>query len=173
MRIYGIDKEKYVVYTFQLEWNKVEGSGVFYGEYSHTLDKKGRLIIPSRFRDVIKEMCIEKMYITRGLDECLFMFSESEWKAQESKFKSLSFTKKEVRKFKRLFFSGAVEVVPDKQWRILIPEYLKGYAKLSRQIMIVGVSNRVEIWDKKKWNDFYGSTKQEYEEIAERLMETE
>ncbi|MGD2278596.1 MAG: division/cell wall cluster transcriptional repressor MraZ [Candidatus Omnitrophota bacterium] len=146
---------------------------MFYGEYSHTLDKKGRIIIPSKFREVIQEMCIEKMYITRGLDECLFMFSESEWKAQEGKFKSLSFTKREARKFNRLFFSGAVEAVPDKQWRVLLPDYLRSYAKLNRQIVIVGVSNRIEIWDKSKWEEFYKSSKQNYEEIAERLMDVE
>ena len=90
---------------------------------------------------------------------------------QESKFKSLSFTKREVRKFKRLFFSGAFEAMPDKQWRILVPDYLKDYAKLSKSIMIIGVSNRIEIWDKKKWEEFYKSSKQNYEEIAEGLIE--
>ena len=144
---------------------------MFYGEYLHTLDKKNRLIIPSRFRDVIAEMCIEKFYVTRGLDECLFMFAESEWKAQENKFKAMPFTKREVRKFKRLFFSGAVEVIPDKQWRILIPDYLREYAKLSKNIMVIGISNRIEIWDRGKWQDFYKSSKQDYEEISERLIE--
>ena len=149
----------------------MEESGVFYGEYVHTLDKKNRLIIPSRFRDAMKEMCVEKLYINRGLDECLFMFPENEWKSQESKFKAMSFTKREVRKFNRLFFSGAVEATPDKQWRVLIPDYLKEYAKLSKNIMIIGVSNRIEIWDRNKWEEFYKSSKQNYEEIAERLIE--
>ncbi len=146
---------------------------MFYGEYSHSIDKKGRIIIPSKFRDVVRDMCIEKLYVTRGLDECLFMFSEAEWKTQENKFKSMPFTKREVRKFKRLFFSGAVEVTPDKQWRILLPDYLRDYAKLSKNIMIVGVSSRIEIWDKKKWQDFYTSTKESYEDIAENLLETD
>ncbi|MFH1552603.1 MAG: division/cell wall cluster transcriptional repressor MraZ [Candidatus Omnitrophota bacterium] len=144
---------------------------MFYGEYLHTLDKKKRLIIPSRFRDAVKEMCIEKFYITRGLDECLFMFPENEWRTQENKFKSMSFTKRETRKFNRLFFSGAIEVIPDKQWRILIPDYLREYAKLSKNIMMIGISNRIEIWDKNKWEDFYKTSKQSYEEIAEGLME--
>ena len=144
---------------------------MFYGEYIHSLDRKNRVIIPSRFRETIKEMCIEKLYITRGLDECLFVFPESEWKVQENKFKAMSFLKKEVRKFKRLFFSGAVPCVPDKQWRILVPDYLKEYANLSKKIMIVGVSNRIEIWDAKKWEEFYESSKQNYEEIAEGLIE--
>ncbi|MFC1549146.1 division/cell wall cluster transcriptional repressor MraZ [Candidatus Omnitrophota bacterium] len=142
---------------------------MFYGEYSHSLDRKSRLIIPARFREIIAEKGIERFYINRGLDECLFMFPESEWKAQEAKFKEMSFTKREVRKFSRLFFAGAVEVVPDKQWRILIPDYLKEYAQLARNVMILGVSNRIEIWDKKKWQEFYKSTKQNYEDIAERL----
>ncbi|MDP8259234.1 MAG: division/cell wall cluster transcriptional repressor MraZ [Candidatus Aadella gelida] len=144
---------------------------MFYGEYAHSLDKKSRLIIPARFRKPIKDSGEEKLYLTRGLDECLFVFTESEWLVQESKFKSLSFTKREVRKFKRLFFSGAFEAMPDKQWRILVPDYLKDYAKLSKSIMIIGVSNRIEIWDKKKWDEFYKSSKQNYEEIAEGLIE--
>ena len=144
---------------------------MFYGEYKHSIDKKSRVIIPSRFREVIKEMCIEKLYLTRGLDECLFVFPESEWKAQEARYKAMPFTKAEVRKFKRLFFSGAVEAVPDKQWRILLPDYLKNYAGLSKTIMIIGVSNRIEIWDKDKWNSFYNTSKENYEEIAERLIE--
>lgn len=145
---------------------------MFYGEYLHTLDKKSRLIIPSRFRDVIKEMCIEKFYITRGLDKCLFMLTENEWKQKESKYRSMSVMKSDVRKFERLYFSGAVEAIPDKQWRVLVPNYLKEYANLSKNVIIVGLSNRIEIWDKNEWNDFYKTSKQNYEEIAERLIET-
>jgi len=144
---------------------------MFYGEYLHTLDKKNRLIIPARFRDPITEMSIEKLFLTRGLDECLFMFSESEWRTQENKFRTMPFTKKDARKFQRQFFGGAIEAVPDKQWRILVPDYLKEYAKLSRNVMIIGVSNRIEIWDKNKWEDFYRSSKQDYEDIAEDLVE--
>ena len=149
----------------------MEGSGVFYGEYLHSLDKKNRLIVPARFRDAIGESGVESLYITRGLDECLFIFPETEWKMQENKFKTLSFTKKEVRKFNRLFFSGAVPTVPDKQWRILVPDYLKDYAKLTKEIMIIGVSNRIEVWDKSKWDEFYNTSKQNYEDIAEDLIE--
>lgn len=143
---------------------------MFYGEYIHNLDKKNRIILPARFRDAITEKGVEKLYITRGLDECLFVFTEDEWKAQESKYKALEFTKGEVRKFNRMFFAGAVECAPDKQWRLLIPEYLKEHAGLSKNIIIIGVSNRIEIWDKKKWDDFYKTTKENYEEIAERLI---
>ena len=144
---------------------------MFYGEFLHRIDKKSRLIIPSGFREAIQELCVEKLYITRGLDECLFVFPENEWKVQENKFKAMPFTKREVRKFKRLFFSGACPSVPDKQWRILIPDYLMEYAGISKDVMVIGVSNRIEIWDKNKWNEFYNSSKQNYEEIAERMMD--
>ncbi|MFH1665862.1 MAG: division/cell wall cluster transcriptional repressor MraZ [Candidatus Omnitrophota bacterium] len=144
---------------------------MFYGEHLHTLDKKNRLIVPSRFRTVITEKGIESLYVTRGLDECLFIFSDAEWQLQENKFKDMPFTKREVRKFKRLFFSGAVEVVPDKQWRILIPDYLKEYAKLSKDIMVVGVSNRIEVWAKDKWNSYYETSKDSYEEVSENMIE--
>jgi len=144
---------------------------MFYGEYSHTLDKKGRLIIPSKFREAIQEMGVERLYMTRGLDECLFIFSEPEWKAQENKFKAMPFTKREVRRFKRMFFSGAAETIPDKQWRILVPDYLREYAHIKRDVKIVGVSDRIEVWDKGTWENFYNSSKEDYEEIAERLIE--
>jgi len=149
----------------------VEVSGVFYGEYLHTLDKKNRLIVPARFRDPITESGDDKLFLTRGLDECLFMFVENEWRVQENKFKSMPFTKRETRKFNRLFFSGAVETAPDKQWRILIPDYLKEYAKLSKNVMMIGVSNRIEVWDKDKWEDYYRSSKGDFEEIAEGIID--
>ena len=144
---------------------------MFYGEYLHVLDEKNRIIIPSRFRKNIKDEGIDKFYITRGLDECLFMFSETDWKVYEKKFKEMSFTKKEVRRFNRLFFSGAIDVVPDKQWRILLPDYLKEYAQLNKNIVFVGVSNRIELWDKDKWNSFYDESKQSYEQIAEEIID--
>jgi len=153
------------------KWHKVEESGVFYGEYAHKIDKKNRIIIPSKFREKIEELCIEKLFITRGLDQCLFVFAESEWQSLENKFRSMPFTKKEVRKFRRMFFSGAVEAAPDKQWRILIPDYLKDYAVLSKDVMVIGVSNRIEIWDSRKWEDFYSDSSDTYEEISERLLD--
>lgn len=144
---------------------------MFYGEYEHSIDKKNRVIIPAKFREAIAEKGIEKLYVTRGLDECLFVFPEDEWRVLENKYKTMAFTKSEARKFNRIFFGGAVECIPDKQWRLLIPEYLKEHASLSRNIIIIGVANRVEIWDKKKYEEFYKTTKENYEEIAERLIE--
>lgn len=145
---------------------------MFYGEYLHSIDRKGRLILPARFREAAKAHFIEKFFVTRGLDKCLFMFSEEEWRTQESKFKAIPFTKQEARTFNRLYFSGAVEVISDKQGRILIPQYLKDFAQIKKDVMIVGVSNRIEIWAKDKWQEFYGSSRQSFEEIAEKLMDT-
>jgi MraZ protein len=144
---------------------------MFYGEYLHSIDRKGRLILPSRFREVSKANFIEKFFVTRGLDKCLFMFSEEEWRSQEQKFRTVSFTKQQGRTFNRLYFSGAVEVIPDRQGRILIPQYLKDFAQIKRDVMIVGVSNRIEIWSKDLWQKFYSDSRQSFEEIAEKLMD--
>lgn len=146
---------------------------MFYGEYEHTIDKKGRLIIPSKFREAFKEYEVEKFYITRGLDRCLFLFTENEWRSQESKFKSVSFTKSEARKFNRLYFSGAGQIECDKQGRILIPKYLKDYAGIKKDVLIIGVSNRIEIWAKDTWQQYYDNSKESFEEIAEKLMTSE
>ena len=143
---------------------------MFYGEHEHTIDKKGRLIIPSKFRDSFKEYDIEKLYITRGLDKCLFMFTENEWKTQESKFKAMSFTKPDARKFNRLYFSGAAQIECDKQGRILIPKYLKDYAAIKRDVVIIGVSNRIEVWSKDSWSEYYSSSKESFEDVAQNLM---
>jgi len=145
---------------------------MFYGEYLHSIDRKGRIILPAKFRESAKAHFIEKFFVTRGLDKCLFMFSEEEWRTQETKFKAISFTKQQARTFNRLYFSGAVEVSPDKQGRILLPQYLKDFAQIKRDVMIVGVSNRIEIWAKDKWQEFYGTSRQSFEEIAEKLMDT-
>ena len=144
---------------------------MFYGEYLHSIDRKGRLILPAKFREAAKAHFIEKFFVTRGLDNCLFMLAEEEWKTQESKFKAISFTKAESRKFNRLYFSGAVEVSFDTQGRILLPQYLKDFAQIKKDVVVVGVSNRIEIWAKDKWNEFYGNSKQSFEEIAEKLMD--
>jgi MraZ protein len=143
---------------------------MFYGEYKHTIDNKGRLVLPSKIRDVCRDNGIDTFFLTRGLDKCIFMFSESEWRVQEQKFKSMSFTQKESRIFNRMFFSGAVDVEPDKQGRFLIPPYLKDYAKVKRETMIIGVSNRIEIWDTEMWKVFYEASDSSFEQIAENLM---
>jgi MraZ protein len=144
---------------------------MFYGEYEHSIDRKGRLIIPSKFREVFKEHYAERFFVTRGLDQCLFMFTEDEWKVQENKFKNLPFTRKEARRFNRLFFSGASSVACDAQGRILLPTYLKEFAKVKRDVMIAGIANRIEIWSLDLWKKFYDESKESFEQIAEKLWE--
>jgi len=146
---------------------------MFYGEFEHTIDKKGRLIIPSKFRDSFKEYGVDKFYITVGFEKCLFFFTENEWRSQEAKFKSTSFTKAEARKFNRLYFSRAGQIECDKQGRILVPKYLKDMAGIKKDVMIIGVSNRIEIWSRESWQEYYNNSKESFEEIAERLMTEE
>lgn len=143
---------------------------MFYGEYEHTVDRKGRLIIPAKFRQAFKDHDVNALFLTRGLDGCLFLFSEAEWRVAESRFKQIPFTKGEGRKFNRLFFSGATEVTVDRLGRLLIPKMLKEFAHIKQDVVIVGVSNRIEVWAKEQWRAFYQSSQQSFEEMAERVM---
>lgn len=143
---------------------------MFYGEYEHSLDNKDRVIIPAKFREIFKEHYVEKFFITRGLDKCLFVFTEETWKAQEKKFREMPFTNAEVRRFNRLYFSGACEVVCDKQGRILIPNYLKQYGEIKEDVVIIGVSDRIEIWAREKWKEFFEQNKDNFENLAEKLI---
>lgn len=146
---------------------------MFYGEYQHSLDNKDRVIIPSRFRDIFKENYSDNLFLTRGLDKCLFLFTEEDWKQQEKKFKNLSFTSSDSRRFNRILFSGAVDVALDKQGRILIPSYLKEYAEIKTDVVVIGASDRIEVWSKESWKKFYESSVTQYEEVAERLFGNE
>ena len=143
---------------------------MFYGEHEHSVDRKGRLIIPAKFREVFKENYVERFFVTRGLDTCLFVFTEEEWKKQESRFKSLPFTNAQARHFNRLYFSGACEVACDRQGRILVPPYLKDFAQIKRDVVIVGVSNRMEVWSRENWQEFYKTKKDSFEKMAEDIF---
>ena len=122
---------------------------MLYGEYEHTIDRKGRLIVPAKFRQALKDQDITSLFLTRGLDGCLFLFPESEWRLAENRFKQIPFTKVEGRKFNRLFFSGAVEVTVDRLGRLLVPKSLKEFAQIKQHVVVVGVSSRMEIWARK------------------------
>jgi MraZ protein len=139
---------------------------MFMGEYHHNIDNKGRLIVPSKFRDDLGEMFI----ITRGLDQCLFGYPLSEWKIIEEKLKALPLTKKDARSFTRFFFSGATESEIDKQGRINLPAPLLQYAKLEKECVILGVSNRIEIWSKQIWEDYFTESEQSFAEVAENMI---
>ncbi len=144
---------------------------MFYGEYEHSLDKKGRIILPSKLREALKETFVEKCVITRGLEGCLFLYPLDEWRLLEQKIKALPMTGRESRAFSRQLLSGACECILDRQGRIFIPNNLRQYAGISREVVVIGVSNRMEIWSKDKWLNYSKETQSSYEDIAEKLVD--
>lgn len=140
---------------------------MFIGEYQHSIDSKGRLIVPAKFRDDLGDVFI----ITKGLDNCLFVYPKSEWKILEEKLKLLPLTRKDARAFVRFFFSGATECELDKQGRILIPGNLREHCKIDKDAVVIGVSNRVEIWSKEEWEQYNDDEDLSYESIAEKMAE--
>ncbi len=161
----------------RLEWViKVEESGaswrksgsqkvisMFMGEYNHTIDAKGRLIVPAKFRELLGD----EFVVTRGLDGCLFVYPKEEWKAIEAKFREVSQFSKDARKFARFFFAGAAACEVDKQGRILLPSVLREFAGIQKEVVLAGVVSRIEIWSKDRWqaeNGYDGM-----EEVAEHM----
>lgn len=138
---------------------------MFKGEYSHNIDAKGRMIVPSKFREQLGDTFVA----TKGLDECLFIYSNEEWARIEERFRDLPLTSKNARKFLRFFFAGAIDCEVDKQGRILIPANLREYAGLEKEIVSVGVFSRVEIWSKERWQS--DNTYEDMNEIAEQMAE--
>ena len=139
---------------------------MFIGEYAHALDNKNRIVIPSKFREGLGE----KFVLTKGLDGCLYAYPMTEWMILEEKLKKLPLTSKDARAFVRFFFSGANEIEVDKQGRGLIPQNLLEYAKLEKEIVSIGVSTRIEIWSKEKW-EAYNDSNIDFDEIAEKMSE--
>lgn len=139
---------------------------MFMGEYQHSVDAKGRLIVPAKFRDALGETFV----VTRGLDNCLFGYPMNEWRKLEEKLKDLPMTKKDTRAFARFFFSGATEVEIDKQGRINIPSTLMQHAHLVKECVVLGVSNRIEIWAKDAWEAYFSESEQSFNEIAENMI---
>jgi len=137
------------------------------GEYHYTLDSKKRLAIPAKFR---KELG-KKVIITRGLDNCLVLYPQKEWKILSEKLSKLPTSRLDARGFTRIMLGGAVDVDLDKAGRILIPEYLKKYALLKKNVVLLGLSNRIEIWDEKRWQKYREKTEEEIGDIAGRLEE--
>lgn len=142
------------------------------GEYQHSLDEKGRVSIPARFRDAPDGKRIEKCVITRGLDNCLFLYSLEEWRIYEEKFRSLpTLTDPRVRSFVRFFFSGATECVLDKLGRIAISQSLREYAHLDKEVVVFRMPNRIEIWNKQRWQDYLSETEKSSSQVAQQLSE--
>ena len=141
---------------------------MFMGEFHHSIDEKGRLILPAKFRDGLGE----RFVITRGLEECLFVYSENDWNKITNKLNSLPFTKKDARSFMRFFLSGATITEFDKQGRINITSPLVTYADLKKECVIIGVGDRLEIWSSEKWDNFYDTNKDSLSDIAETLFDS-
>ena len=139
---------------------------MFMGEYNHTVDPKGRLIIPAKFREQLGD----EFVVTKGLDGCLFVFPQNEWESFQGKLKTLPLINKDARKFSRFFMAGAAPCEMDKQGRILLPPVLREYADLQKDVVLVGVLSRVEIWDKGRWlENTYDED--EMDGIAEHMAE--
>ena len=139
------------------------------GEFHHNIDEKRRIIMPSKLREELGNTII----ITRGLEDCLFIYSKEEWSQIVTKLKNLPFTKKDARSFTRVFLSGATETEFDKQGRIKLPLPLTEYATLLKECVIIGVNDRVEIWSKDNWNAFMNKSKEELSDLADHLFETD
>ena len=140
---------------------------MFLGEYNYNIDEKKRLAVPSRFRQKLGK----KAVITRGLDNCLFLFPMKEWEKLAEKLSSMPLTQADARGFSRIMLAGAMEVNLDRLGRILVPDYLKKYAGLGKKATIAGLYNRIEIWDQKTWEMYKTKTEKEAGNIAERLKE--
>ncbi|WP_211745446.1 division/cell wall cluster transcriptional repressor MraZ [Paenibacillus sp. Marseille-Q4541] len=140
---------------------------MFMGEFQHSIDDKGRIIIPAKFRDPLGSSFV----ITRGLDQCLFVYPMEEWAIMEQKLKALPLMKSDARAFTRFFFSGATECELDKQGRVNLPPTLREYAKMDKECVVLGVSNRVEIWSKGIWEQYYSQSEETFNDIAEKLVD--
>lgn len=140
---------------------------MFIGEYQHTIDTKGRVIIPSKLRDDLGSNFI----MTKGLDNCLFVYPLQEWKVLEEKLKTLPMTNRDARAFVRFFFAGATECTLDKQGRVLVPVNLRDHANLDKDAVIIGVATRIELWSKEEWEKYNDDDNLSYDSIAERMAE--
>jgi len=140
---------------------------MFIGEYQHNIDLKGRVAVPAKFRNKLSGGAV----VTRGLDKCLFLFSTEEWTKLAEKIINLPLTQANSRAFARLMLAGAADCEIDAQGRILIPDYLRKYAGLTKEVTVAGLYNRAEIWDSAHWNSYKTETEERSEEIAERMSE--
>lgn len=140
---------------------------MFIGEYNHNLDDKGRLAVPKKFRTVLAKGAV----ITRGLDNCLFLYTKNEWAKLAEKLASLPFAQANTRAFARLMLAGAMDVDLDNQGRVIIPEYLRAFGGLKKEVIVAGLYNRLEIWDEQKWADYTKRTEAESTAIAEQMSD--
>ena len=140
---------------------------MFMGEYHHNIDEKSRLVVPSNFRDLLGSSFV----VTRGLEKCLYIYTLDEWNKIKEKLEALPNTKKDVRTFMRTFYSGANNAELDKSGRVVISSNLKEYANLEKECVILGVNDRIEIWDKREFDSFMDTYADKIEDIAENLFQ--
>lgn len=140
---------------------------MFIGEYNHTIDEKGRMSIPAKFRRDVTAGVV----VTRGLDHCLFVYPKSEWEVMAEKLSRLPVSQKKSRAFARLMLAGAMDVELDGQGRIMLPEYLRKYADVKKHVVVAGLYNRLEIWDEDAWQEYRTKTELESDDIAESMSE--
>lgn len=140
---------------------------MFIGEYNHSIDEKGRLAVPAKFRAELEDGAV----VTRGIDNCLFVYTAIEWNILARRISQLPISQANTRAFSRLMLAGAMEVQVDKQGRIIIPDYLREYAKLKKKVVVTGLYNRLEIWDADYWADYKMHTEEEGGDIAEQLRD--
>lgn len=142
---------------------------MFIGEYQHTIDEKGRLAIPIKFRNDLAKGAVA----TRGLDNCLFLYSLDEWQKLADKLSKLPISKANSRAFSRLMLAGAMDVELDKQGRVILPDYLRRYSGMKKNVVVAGLYNRLEIWDTATWEKYKQGTEKSSGDIAEKLGELE
>ena len=140
---------------------------MFIGEYSLTIDDKGRLLIPAKFRDQLKDTIV----VTRGLDNSLFLYAMPEWQQVASKLASLPISKANTRAFARLMLAGAMDCEIDKAGRIILPDYLRTFASIQKKVVVAGLYNRLEIWSEDLWKKYKQTTEKQSTKIAEQLGE--
>lgn len=138
---------------------------MFIGEYKHSVDDKGRLAIPMKFRKDLKGGAV----VTRGLDNCLFVYSMSEWKKLAEKVSALPFNQADSRAFSRFMLASAMDVEVDKQGRVVLPEYLRMFAGINKDVVVAGLYDRVEVWDVDAWESYKAKTEKDSNAIAERM----
>jgi len=143
---------------------------MFRGRHEHTIDPKGRVSIPAKFREILTKKYDERLVIT-NFDGCLVAYPYEEWIRLEEKASSLSMVKKETRSFMRFFYSSAIECILDKQGRILIPQTLREYADLEKEVVLVGQLRKIEIWSKERWNEQIVKAHENFDQISEVLSE--
>lgn len=142
---------------------------MFRGGYQHALDSKGRIIIPAKFREALAGVFV----VTKGLDNCIFLYPLYEWDRIAEQLRALQSNRSDVRKFNRIFFANALELVMDKQGRVVLPPHLREFAHIEKEVMVIGVGSRIEIWAMEEWKAYQAEAAGDLEQLAETIVDLE